>query len=264
MWILTNYICDCYCQGSIIYIILIYMIHLLFVIVYKFHNKKWNLNCTQLITFSGNEECFFVVDSTSSFCVSRQTPCRNKRPLCSGLLNENGNTRTRNHTPLKIHIEPENDGLVQMIFLFQGCIRRFHVNLPRCNHCKNHHHLHLLHHLTSSFKTLKSDMLGSSWSENGQPSEKSNTMIDDPSVVLSWNLRKKSWMNLTKLVKLLGHGKGFPECPKKFCQWNERVAATPMIQWLGRHLNHWLTRCSWKKKGFTLIENMLPWVFAMM
>ena len=98
MWILTNYICDCYCQESIIY-----MIHLLFVIVYKFHNKKWNLNCTQLITFSGNEECFFAVDSTSSFCFSRQRPCRNKRPLCSGLLNENGNTRTCNHTPPKIH-----------------------------------------------------------------------------------------------------------------------------------------------------------------
>ena len=28
--------------------------------------------------------------------------------------------------------EPENDGLVQMIFLFQGCILRFHVNLPGC------------------------------------------------------------------------------------------------------------------------------------
>ena len=36
-------------------------------------------------------------------------------------------------TPRKIDIEPENDGLVQMIFLFQGArILRFHVNLPRC------------------------------------------------------------------------------------------------------------------------------------
>ena len=32
--------------------------------------------------------------------------------------------------PRKINIEPENDGLVQMIFLFQGFILRFHVNLP--------------------------------------------------------------------------------------------------------------------------------------
>ena len=36
-----------------------------------------------------------------------------------------------NYTPPKITIEPENDGLVQMIFLIQGArILRFHVNLP--------------------------------------------------------------------------------------------------------------------------------------
>ena len=34
-------------------------------------------------------------------------------------------------TPRKINIEPENDGL-EMIFLFQGCILRFHVSLPGC------------------------------------------------------------------------------------------------------------------------------------
>ena len=35
-------------------------------------------------------------------------------------------------TPRKINIEPENVGLVQRIFLFQGSIFRFHVNLPGC------------------------------------------------------------------------------------------------------------------------------------
>ena len=37
------------------------------------------------------------------------------------------------HTPPKINIEPENDGLEswKMIFLFQGCILRFHVNLHK-------------------------------------------------------------------------------------------------------------------------------------
>ena len=32
--------------------------------------------------------------------------------------------------PTKINVEPENDDLVQMIFLFQWCILRFHLNLP--------------------------------------------------------------------------------------------------------------------------------------
>ena len=32
-------------------------------------------------------------------------------------------------TPPKIHIEPENDGLVQMIFLVNWVNLRFHVNL---------------------------------------------------------------------------------------------------------------------------------------
>ena len=36
-------------------------------------------------------------------------------------------------TPLKFNMEPENDGLESMIFLFQGCILRFHVNLPGCS-----------------------------------------------------------------------------------------------------------------------------------
>ena len=37
-------------------------------------------------------------------------------------------------TPTKISIEPENDSLVQMIFLFQGArILRLHVNLPGCS-----------------------------------------------------------------------------------------------------------------------------------
>ena len=37
-------------------------------------------------------------------------------------------------TPPKINIEPENDGLEvwKMFLLFQGCILRFHVNLPGC------------------------------------------------------------------------------------------------------------------------------------
>ena len=38
-----------------------------------------------------------------------------------------GNT----HAPPKINIEPENDGL-EDVFPFQGCILRFHVNLPGC------------------------------------------------------------------------------------------------------------------------------------
>ena len=35
------------------------------------------------------------------------------------------------NTPPKINIEPENDGL-EDDFPFQGCILRFHVNLPGC------------------------------------------------------------------------------------------------------------------------------------
>ena len=40
----------------------------------------------------------------------------------------------RNPTPLKINIESENDGLVQMIFLFQGPVFSGEpaVNLPGC------------------------------------------------------------------------------------------------------------------------------------
>ena len=38
-------------------------------------------------------------------------------------------------TPPKINIEPENDGLEDDFPDFQGCILRFHVNLPGCyNH----------------------------------------------------------------------------------------------------------------------------------
>ena len=36
-------------------------------------------------------------------------------------------------TAPKINIEPENDGIWKMFFLFQWCILRFHVNLPGCN-----------------------------------------------------------------------------------------------------------------------------------
>jgi len=37
------------------------------------------------------------------------------------------------NTPPKINIKPENDGLVQMMFLFLGVYKtRFHVNLPVC------------------------------------------------------------------------------------------------------------------------------------
>ena len=43
-----------------------------------------------------------------------------------------GHISFREDSPQKINIEPENDGLVQMMFFFQGCILRFHVNLPGC------------------------------------------------------------------------------------------------------------------------------------
>ena len=63
---------------------------------------------------------------------------------------------TRKLTPRNINMEPENDGLVQMIFLFNWVIFRIHVNLPRCtspsidfllekviklhfSHCLEHH-----------------------------------------------------------------------------------------------------------------------------
>ena len=36
-------------------------------------------------------------------------------------------------TPRKINIEPENDGLESMIFLFQGCILRFQLFIFRCD-----------------------------------------------------------------------------------------------------------------------------------
>ena len=46
-------------------------------------------------------------------------------------------------TPRKISIEPENDGLVQMIFLFQGRILTFHVSMLGGEiHC----HLSFVHH----------------------------------------------------------------------------------------------------------------------
>ena len=38
----------------------------------------------------------------------------------------------RSHTPWKINMEPKNEGLVQMIFLFKQVIFRFHVNFPGC------------------------------------------------------------------------------------------------------------------------------------
>ena len=34
------------------------------------------------------------------------------------------------NTPGQINIEPENDGLENVFFSFQGCILRFHVNFP--------------------------------------------------------------------------------------------------------------------------------------
>lgn len=40
---------------------------------------------------------------------------------------------------------------------------------------------------------------------------------------------KKGQMNLIKHVKLLGHGKGISKELGIFCQWNDRVAATPVI-----------------------------------
>ena len=37
-------------------------------------------------------------------------------------------------TPWKINMDPENDGLVRMFFLYTWVILRFHVNLPGKNH----------------------------------------------------------------------------------------------------------------------------------
>ena len=67
-------------------------------------------------------------------------------------------------TPPRINIEPENDGLVQMIFHFQGCILRFqplfrvptstflqHLRVPKV--------VHLLRHLSLSRRDVSSGRL---------------------------------------------------------------------------------------------------------
>ncbi len=38
-------------------------------------------------------------------------------------------------TPRKTNMEPPNEGLVQMIFLFHWVIFSFHVNFPGCKDC---------------------------------------------------------------------------------------------------------------------------------
>ncbi len=43
-----------------------------------------------------------------------------------------GGRNNQNFPALKINMEPKNGGLVQMIFLFNWVICRFHVNLPGC------------------------------------------------------------------------------------------------------------------------------------
>ena len=43
------------------------------------------------------------------------------------------NTTGGTYYTLKIHMEPENEGLVQMIFLFKQVIFRFHVSFQGCN-----------------------------------------------------------------------------------------------------------------------------------
>ena len=87
-------------------------------------------------------------------------------------------------------------------------------------------------------------MLGSSWSENGQTSENKNTMIDDPCVVLSWNCETNlGWPH--KACKIVGTWKGIPWMSKG--DFASEMKELQQHQWLGRHLNHWLTWCSWKK-----------------
>ena len=47
--------------------------------------------------------------------------------------NDKALNKTDHLTPWKINMEPENDGLVQMIFLCNWVVFRFHVNLPGCS-----------------------------------------------------------------------------------------------------------------------------------
>ena len=56
------------------------------------------------------------------------------------------------NTPRKININPENDGL-EDDFPFQGCILRFHVNLPGCITKKR---------TSSQWVDFQSDILGES------------------------------------------------------------------------------------------------------
>ena len=75
--------------------------------------KGWNLPTHQ---FSGDSETRAVFSIT----------WRLSWPFSNGLVVFFPNIQVLCHTPLKINIEPENDGLVQMIFLFQGArILRF-------------------------------------------------------------------------------------------------------------------------------------------
>ena len=51
------------------------------------------------------------------------------------------------HHP-KFNMEPNDEGLVQMMFLFIWVIFRFHANFPGCNHCSfsNKNRPQVLHH----------------------------------------------------------------------------------------------------------------------